>query len=252
MYITANMIDESIKDLSERQIQILKLIIEEYINTAEAVGSETLEKKFSLGVSPATIRNDMVKLTNLKLLKQPHTSSGRVPTPQALKYYVENLMKTKELSVAEEVSVKERVWDYRQQFDKLMREVTKALAEKTHTIGLSVVNNGDIYYAGTANIFDMPEFNNMELTHYLFSVLEKYDFWWSVLSRREDPFYILLGEELERETMLSECGFIYIRFTTPHNSGAIGVLGPSRLNFSLVIPTVRYVGGLIDEFGKNW
>ncbi|OGG09018.1 hypothetical protein A2154_04235 [Candidatus Gottesmanbacteria bacterium RBG_16_43_7] len=241
-----------IKNLSARQIQILKAIIEEYIETAEPVGSETLEKKFNLGVSPATIRNDMVRLTQMQLLKQPHTSSGRTPTPEALKYYVENLMKTRELSVAEEVSVKERVWDHRQHLDKLMREVTKALAEKTNTLALSLLENGDIYYAGAANIFDMPEFSDFQLTQRLFSLLDQFDFWWDILSRHDDPFYILLGDEFQSETPLSECGFVYSRFSTPQIKGAIGVVGPSRLNYQLVIPTVRYVGGLINEFSSNW
>jgi len=100
---------DEFKDLTQRQIQILKAIIEEYITTAEPVGSETLEKKYNLGVSPATIRNEMVRLTEMKLLNQPHTSSGRSPTPESLRYYVEHLMKPKELSVADEVAVKEKI-----------------------------------------------------------------------------------------------------------------------------------------------
>jgi len=116
--------DNTIKDLSQRQIQILKAMIEAYITTAQPVGSETLDKKYNLGVSPATIRNEMVRLTDMKFLSQPHTSSGRSPTPAALKYYVENLMKPKDMSVADEVSVKEKIWDYRQEVDKLLREAT--------------------------------------------------------------------------------------------------------------------------------
>src|SRR3990167_2315345 len=101
--------------LTARQTQVLKSLIDEYILTAEPVGSETLDKKYNLGVSPATIRNEMMRLTTLRLLKQPHTSAGRAPTPEALKYYVDNLMKTKDMSVADEVAVKEKIWDYRQE-----------------------------------------------------------------------------------------------------------------------------------------
>ena len=79
-------------ELTDRQIKILKAIIEEYIETAEAVGSQTLDKKYGLGVSPATIRNEMVRLTANGFLKQPHASAGRVPTPMALKFYIQNLM----------------------------------------------------------------------------------------------------------------------------------------------------------------
>ena len=96
--------------LTPRQIQILKAVIEEYIETADAVGSETLEKKYSLDVSPATIRNEMVALTNLGYLKQLHKSAGRVPTSISLKYYVKNILKQQELPVSEEVSVKQKIF----------------------------------------------------------------------------------------------------------------------------------------------
>ena len=101
--------DKDQPDLTQRQIQILKAVIEEYIVTAEPVGSETLEKKYNLGISPATIRNEMVRLSDMRMLSQPHTSSGRSPTPAALRYYVDHMMKPKDMSVAEEVAVKEKV-----------------------------------------------------------------------------------------------------------------------------------------------
>jgi heat-inducible transcriptional repressor len=239
-------------DLSTRQIQILKAIIEEYMTTAEPVGSETLDKKYNLGVSPATIRNEMVRLTNKKLLKQSHTSSGRSPTPNAIRYYVDFLMKTKDLSVTEEVAVKEKIWDYRQGMDKLLREATKTLAEKTQSLALSATNEGDLYYAGTANILEMPEFYDFQLTRHLLETLDQFDFWWNILSHHNNPFDILLGEEINDPLWLNQCGFVYAKFTTAHSTGAIGVVGPSRLNYPAVIPAVRYMGSLIDELGRNW
>ncbi len=238
-------------DLTPRQTQILKAIIEEYINSAEPVGSETLEKKYNFDVSPATIRNEMVRLTDMGLLKQPHTSAGRSPTPIALKYYVDNLMKTKDMSVAEEVAVKEKIWDYRQEVDKLLREATKTLAEKTKALALTATNEGDLYYAGTANILEMPEFYDYELTHDLLASLDQFDFWWNVLAAHEDLFYISVGEG-PMSGALSQCSFVYHKFSTPHVSGAIGVVGPSRLNFPAVIPVVRYMGGLIRQLASSW
>lgn len=240
------------KDLSQRQIQILKAIIEEYIASAEAVGSETLDKKYNLGVSPATIRNEMVKLTEMKFLKQPHTSAGRSPTPMALKYYVENLMKPHDMSVAEEVAVKEKIWDYRQEIDKLLREATKTLAEKTKTLAVTATKDGDLYYAGAANILDMPEFYDYQLTHHLLATLDQFDFWWHLIESQQDPFDILLGEEIESRGLLDQCGVVYYKFATPHVSGAIGAVGPSRLNYANIIPVVRYLGGLIGEFASSW
>ncbi|MBU3935283.1 hypothetical protein KJ909_01285, partial [Patescibacteria group bacterium] len=100
-------------DLTSRQIKILKHITEEFIETATPVGSETLEKKYSLGISSATIRNEMSTLTQLGFLKKGHLSAGRAPTSMGLKYYVRNLMDSKGLSVGEEIKAKEKIWDYR-------------------------------------------------------------------------------------------------------------------------------------------
>ena len=79
--------------LSARQIKILKHIIDEYIETAEPVGSLALEKKYNLGVSPATIRNEMAYLVDLGYLKQPHTSAGRIPSSSAIKLYINEMMR---------------------------------------------------------------------------------------------------------------------------------------------------------------
>lgn len=239
-------------DLTSRQITILKAIIEEYMASAEPVGSETLEKKFSLGVSPATIRNEMMHLTDLGMLYQPHTSAGRSPTPVAIKYYVEHLMKPKDMSVADEVAVKEQIWDHRQQMDKLLRESTRALAERTHTLALTATNDGDLYYSGAGNILNMPEFYDFQMTQALLSALDQYDFWWGVISKQTDPFDILLGEDFYSRGFFNRMGFVYRKFGGGNFQGAVCIVGPSRLNYPYIIPLVQYVGSLIDEFAATW
>ena len=77
--------------LDKRKVKILKAIISSYIDNAEAVGSRTISKKYELGVSPATIRNEMSDLEEMGFLVQPHTSSGRIPTDKAYRYYVDDL-----------------------------------------------------------------------------------------------------------------------------------------------------------------
>lgn len=240
--------------LTERQIQILKALIEEFIETAQPVGSETLDKKYNLGISPATIRNEMIKLTSTGFLSQPHTSAGRTPTPKALKYYVEHLMVSKKLSVADEVAVKEKVWDHRFQIDKFLREVTKYLAQRTKTLALAATDQGDLFFSGTANILDMPEFFDIDLTKNLLLTLEEFDFWKNLFFKtsEEDPFQILFGEELG-ESVLAPCGFVFSCFLIPSKGkGIIGVVGPSRLNYPIVVPTVRYFGDLVSEIAQLW
>ncbi|MDD2494167.1 MAG: heat-inducible transcriptional repressor HrcA [Tissierellia bacterium] len=84
--------------LDKRKILILKAIISSYIDNAEAVGSRTISKKYELGVSPATIRNEMSDLEEMGFLVQPHTSSGRIPTDKAYRYFVDDLWKNADKS----------------------------------------------------------------------------------------------------------------------------------------------------------
>ncbi|MGI6451612.1 MAG: heat-inducible transcriptional repressor HrcA [Desulfitobacteriia bacterium] len=79
-------------EMDERKQRILKAIVQDYIATAEPVGSRTISKKFELGVSPATIRNEMADLEEMGLIEQPHTSAGRIPSDSGYRYYVDTLM----------------------------------------------------------------------------------------------------------------------------------------------------------------
>src|SRR3990167_6069921 len=113
-------------DLTDRQKALLKAIIEEYIEAAEPVGSEVIERKYDLGVSPATIRIEMVRLTEGGFLKQPHTSAGRVPTSMGFRLYISELMKEKQLPVTAEVSIKDQLMSQRYKEDRVLREAVKA------------------------------------------------------------------------------------------------------------------------------
>ncbi len=218
------------------------------METAVPVGSETLDKKYNLGISPATIRNEMVKLTEKKFLRQIHKSAGRSPTPLALKYYVNNLLKTKELTVAEEVAVKEKVWDYRHELDKLLKETTSILADRTKSLALIATEEGDLYYSGAANILQIPEFYNIELARNLFFILEEFSFWKRLFYENidEEEFRVIVGDELGEQ--FDACGIVCAQFKIPgHGQGAVGVIGSNRLNYGYVIPVVRYMGHLLND-----
>ncbi len=238
--------DES---LSERQTRLLKVIIDEYINTAEPVGSVALENKYNLGISPATIRNEMALLVKKGFLKQPHTSAGRLPTPKAMKFYINQLMEEKSLSVVDEVTAKEEVWDSRESVDKLMRDATQALANQTHYVAVSAMDSGDFWVFGHAHLFESPEFYDYQICRNLFGFLEEEkrlrDLFFSYLTGAS-PIEVLFGEELGLQE-LEIVGMVASRFQLSQRQGAIGVVGPFRLDYPRVIPTVRYFGNLIRE-----
>ena len=240
-------------DLTQRQIKILKHIIEEFIETAEAVGSETLEKKYSLGVSPATIRNEMSSLTQLGYLKKSHSSSGRTPTSMGLKFYVRNLMTPKTLSVAEEIGAKEKVWDYRNEFEKLLKETTKELASRTRSMAISTTDQGLLFTYGASNLLEEPEFYNIDVTKTILSLIDDTSFWFDVINKaggNKDPqdnlIRLIIGEDLGMEH-LEPCGFIYQTYQAGPHRGILGIIGPARFHYQKVIPIVDYFAHLISE-----
>lgn len=238
--------------LTARQTQILKAIIDEYIDTADAVGSEALEKKYNLGVSPATIRNEMVSLINLGYLKQPHTSAGRVPTPKAIKFYVDQLMEEKQMSLTEEVKAKEEVWDVRRNLDQLLEEATRSLAERTKNMAVAVTDEGKIWYAGYANIFSNPEFSDINTCASFFSFLDEEERLKAIFFEKfslSDPFDVIFGEELGWPE-LRPVGITATHFTAQGRNGVLGVIGPVRLRYPTIVPVVRYFGHLIEELSR--
>lgn len=237
------------QDLTDRQTQILKVIIEEYIETATPVGSETVDKKYNLGVSPATIRNEMVELTKMGLLKQLHTSSGRTPSSKALKFYINQLMQEKELSVADEVAVKEKIWDYRHQLNRFFLEITRVLADQTGSLAVTITDKGNVYHSGYAKILDMPEFFDIDVTKNVLSFIEDFE----QLSRffekagTEEIVHTLIGDDFGLE-ILEPCSLVFTNFEIKDKAkGSLGIIGPCRLNYPLVVPTVKYFGKLLEE-----
>ena len=96
-------------ELTPRKKKILAAVIEEYIRTAEPVGSKAIAAKGSLGCSPATIRNELAELVSRGYLEQPHTSAGRVPTPLGYRMYVNELMEEQNLTDEEVAEIAERL-----------------------------------------------------------------------------------------------------------------------------------------------
>src|SRR6059036_2883864 len=96
-------VDKSLPTLAERQRDLLRAVIREYIATAEPVASAALVRRYGLDVSSATVRNALAALEELGLLTHPHTSAGRVPTDPGYRYFIESLMAETELPSEERV-----------------------------------------------------------------------------------------------------------------------------------------------------
>jgi heat-inducible transcriptional repressor len=118
-------------DLGERKKRILRAVIDQYVETAEPVGSKSIQTDIGINVSPATIRSEMAELESLGFLEQPHTSAGRIPTPKGYRIYVNELMRQHRLSLDETETINRTLKTRILQLDKLLTEVGRLVSMLT-------------------------------------------------------------------------------------------------------------------------
>lgn len=127
----------NMQELSDRQKTLLLLIIRDYIDTAQPVGSKRLVEHYQLEISPATIRNEMGVLTEMGYLRQPHTSAGRVPSEEGYRYFVSQMMPNAELPEAVQHTISHQFHQSRADMDQWMTLAASILAHQSQ--GVSVI-----------------------------------------------------------------------------------------------------------------
>ncbi len=130
-------------ELSKRQLQILQAVIDDYVQSAEPVGSRSISKKYELGVSSATIRNEMADLEEMGYLTHPHTSAGRIPSDKGYRLYVNELMRKKNLTAKEKRAISDRLSASRDEFDATIRHAAELLSEITHLASFAMTPAGN-------------------------------------------------------------------------------------------------------------
>lgn len=125
--------------LDIRKMRILQAIVDDYIMTAAPVGSRTISKRSDMGLSPATIRNEMSDLTELGFLEQPHTSAGRVPSEKAYRLYVNHLMSTANLSDEEADYIRRHLDTRVHEVGEVIRQTAKVLSDMTNYTSMVLV-----------------------------------------------------------------------------------------------------------------
>ncbi len=220
----------------ERHNKLLAEVIRCYIRQAEPVGSKALEAK--LGVSSATIRNDMAILEEQGLLRQPHTSAGRVPTAKGFQYYLDNLMQPKEPKPAEQKSLREII-----QNNILTEAKAKALARRlasfSQVAALLAFSKDETYYTGLANLFQQPEFADISMVREIGQVVDHLDEslrqLWSFVNQRIE---VKIGSE---NPLGEDCAIIYTHFHLEDQPILFGLLGPVRMDYEANIGRLNYV-----------
>lgn len=240
--------------LSERQIQLLDAIIREYIDNAEPVGSALIVEKYNIKCSPATVRNEMAILLDQGYLQMLHTSSGRVPTSEAFKYFLSEMMEEDQLDVLQEVSLKQRLWSNRYEFEKMLRQAVLSLSDLTKELAIATTDDGYVIHSGAVNILDYKEFWDIEVAKSALNMLDRYELVEKVFDKfmhSSSEINYLIGNEIG-DARFAECGIVATRYNIGQRSGHIAVFGPARMNYEKIVPILRYTKNVVEELGGSW
>ena len=249
-------------NLTERQKEILFAIIEEYSEMAAPVGSVTLAKLFD--VSSATIRAEMAKLESLGLIAQPHTSAGRIPTDAGYRLYVNSMTEEVDREIDEnfyESPLQNRLGQpasldrsahaleirvsSQTRADYAIRGAVDSLVELTGNLGLATIGD-QLYLAGISRLFTQPEFSDSSRVQAVAKLLDNLEPWLREASPG-DPLNIFIGQE-NPIGKSSGVSLIISKFRSPYSDNSyIGVLGPTRQNYSRVMSLVRHAGNTLEE-----
>lgn len=164
--------------ISERQEQILDRIVNDYIDLAQPISSEFLEKKHNFGICPATIRIEMQKLTDKRYLYQPHTSAGRIPTDKGFRFFVDRLIEKESSEFLDKEFLKEIQKMERQIKDslKFFQDVTRSLASVSSNLAISYLFDEKIFWKeGWQGVFEEPEFEDEECVKNFFRTIQDFE-----------------------------------------------------------------------------
>jgi heat-inducible transcriptional repressor len=233
--------------MTDRQVQILAAIIEQYAEIAAPVGSVTLAKLF--GVSSATIRSEMVKLEEMGLIMQPHTSAGRVPTDQGYRLYVNRLNEThaeQPMQLDRSArAIEARVSTHVDRADRAIRSAVDSLVDLTQNLGLATIGD-ELYMNGIGNLFSQPEFLQGNHAQSVARLLDNLEPWLREAAPNE-PLNVFIGSE-NPIGKTSGATLIISRFRSPYSDNSyIGVLGPTRQSYGRVMQLVRHAGAMLEE-----
>ncbi|MEK7496616.1 MAG: DeoR family transcriptional regulator [Patescibacteria group bacterium] len=227
-----------------RKDQLLRAVIESYTKKAEPVGSHTLEGE--LGVSSATIRNDMVELENEGFLTQPHTSAGRIPTTLGYEYFVNKLASALTLKTSEQNFWQEIIGPTKAP-DLTLKNLARELAEISGVAAMIGFAPNDVYYTGLANLFAQPEFAHIKMVREFSSIIDHLEEAMEKLWRdgiNKELVQIKLGQN---NPFSEDCAVIFTWLpTTQNNKNLLGLLGPTRLDYETNLGRLQFINSIFN------
>ncbi len=230
--------------MTERQQQLLKLVVDLYIRDAEPVSSLALVEGSDLGVSSATIRNELVALEQDGYLASPHTSAGRVPTDKGYRFYIESFLDDQARRSEHEQDLLRRK-AATSDAELRLRQVAQELSALTGEAVVVTRAPQSSYTTGVSRLFAQPEFNNVELLRQFGTLMDAMDGVFApYVKQRFDDVRIFVGDQSPFGDRTSS---LMISFHDGHGRGMISILGPTRMNYAYNRTLLREVQRLLSN-----
>jgi heat-inducible transcriptional repressor len=233
--------------LTDRQIILLDTIVREYIDSACPVSSQLIEKSYDFRISPATIRNDMQKLTEKGYLFQPHTSAGRVPTDRGYRLFVDNLLKDEIAEFAGMIKIQSILEDEKENMLRLVSTLSRFLGENSSNLAvIHFSEKGFSWKDGWEGILKKPEFENKDYVVSFTKLLDKFekeidnlnmDSELKVFIGRENPFF----KTKDFSIISTRCSF------PDRQEGIVSLLGPTRMYYDKNISLINSLAKVLED-----
>lgn len=241
-------------NMTPRQVKLLHAIIDDFINNATAVGSLSLTHRYNLGVSPATIRNEMSDLVEQGYLEKPHSSSGRIPTNMAYRYFIQEILQDlDDLEHTLTANIYEELFQHRFDFDNLIYQTLNYLSSQTKNTSLVLLENR-IYYSGLSYLVENPEFSESKSLGVLLTIIEDRQLMYKIFqkARSKNAIKIIIGEDSELKG-LENTSFVFSEINLHGDkTGYLAICGPTRLNYPKVIPLVDFFAHSLNQVISGW
>ena len=223
--------------LDNRKESLLRYIIEDYIETAQPVGSKQLAERHGLDVSSATIRNEMASLEMEGFLRHPHTSAGRIPTEKAYLYYLQNLLQPRKPEV------------FQKEFptqEFTLKTLAKRLVEVTGETAIIASGPEAIYAIGVSHLLQKPDFSEIEDLHSISALIDQFDEVMAGLyAQVKEETIVYIGSQ---NPFGSDMTTILVRYRMgDDHEGVLGLVGPLRMNYAKNIALVERAKELITQ-----
>jgi len=243
-------------ELNDRKKQVLEAIIDDYVETAEPVGSFTVTHHYIRKVSPATVRSEMAELEHIGYLTHPHTSSGRIPTDLGYRYFVDNIMETRNISGRDITLIKSGIKKIGRGLEEVLHGTAKLISSVLNYFSVFVTfpkNHSRIFSHGLSNILRQPEFQSSTSARHIVEVAEHEEILPRILKEyaRADSVNLRIGHEnpfremQDLSVMVARCS---LRGMDP---GVIGILGPTRMDYNRVRSVLDFISRELDELLKE-